>query len=343
MDTPPKRILLDISWEALLKVLALGVGIWLAYVLRDIIFMLFVVFIMVATFNPTINRWQNRMPRAWAVSLFYACIALVVGLLSYLLIPQLSHQINELIKALPTIESTARPYVARLQNGATSQLFDQAVNSLTNWLNRISTDLVDTTVSFVGSLAIVATGIVLSFYLLLEEENASIFFNQVLPQHRFEAVYSTVRKISERMGNWVRGQFLLMLIIGASQLLLYLVIGLHSPLPLAIWSGVCEVIPYVGPALGILPALIVAMTTGSVLQAVLVVALSFVLVQQLEAHIIVPKVMGRAVGLSPALVILALLIGGKLFGLVGALVAIPTAAIISVVVGEWHELRKIWE
>ena len=98
-----------------------------------------------------------------------------------------------------------------------------------------------------------------------------------------------------------------------------------------------------GPTLGMLPALIVALTTGNLLQAALVLIISMGVVQQFEAHIVVPKIMGRAVGLSPVLVILALLTGDKLFGLLGAVFAIPIAAIISVVVGEWPQLRKIWE
>jgi predicted PurR-regulated permease PerM len=134
-----------------------------------------------------------------------------------------------------------------------------------------------------------------------------------------------------------------MVVIGLSELVIYLLLGLPTPLPLGLWSGICEVIPYIGPALGILPALIVAFTTGGIIKGLLVFIFAGILVQQLEAHVVVPKIVGRAVGLSPVLVIIAVLVGGKLFGLIGAIVAIPTAATIAVVVGEWHNLRKIWE
>jgi predicted PurR-regulated permease PerM len=95
--------------------------------------------------------------------------------------------------------------------------------------------------------------------------------------------------------------------------------------------------------LGLLPAVIVALTTGGPVQAILVLVLGYVVIQQLESHIVVPRVMSKAVGLSPVLVILALTVGVKLLGLTGAIIAVPIAAIISVVVGEWSELRKVWE
>jgi predicted PurR-regulated permease PerM len=91
-------------------------------------------------------------------------------------------------------------------------------------------------------------------------------------------------------------------------------IGLPSPLPLAIWSGLTELIPYVGPVLGILPALIVAIISENYLGALLVLIFSFLVIQQLESAFLVPRIMGKAVGLSPVLVILSLIIGVKLFG-----------------------------
>lgn len=344
METKPQRVVVDISWEALLRVLALAVGIWAVFLLREILIMLFVVFIFVAAATPTINRLGKHMSRPLAVTLFYVLmLAVVVGIFSAL-VPQLVHQINELVKSLPFIIDKVRAFSQNVHEGsAAAKVLDQVSSGLTSTLDTFSSGLLDTTITFFSNLAVVVTALAIGFYLLLEEKNARDFFNQLLPQHRYEAVYITVSKIAERMGGWVRGQLLLMVLIGLADLIIYAVIGLPSPLPLAIWAGLCEVIPYVGPILGVLPALIVALTTGSILQAVLVFGLGFILVQQLEAHVVVPRVMGRAVGLSPVLVILAILAGGKLFGLFGALIAIPAAAIVSVVVHEWPQLRKIWE
>jgi len=338
-ENPPPRVVLDISWEAILKVAGFVVGVWAVYVLREIFLVLAIVFIFVAAVNPIISRFEHRVSRPVAVSLFYVCLLLVLGALSYAFIPLLASQVNGLLVQFPTIVEKARP----LTEGNYGDLVKQALNTLSSSLSSFSATLVSNATAFAGAVTTLVSALVLSFYLLLEEESARGFFAQVLPRHRYEAVYNTVRKVSDRMGSWLRGQALLMLIIGLSNLVVYVIIGVKSPIPLALWAGLCEAIPYVGPILGVLPALIVALTTGSVLQAILVVALGLVLIQQLESHIVVPRVMSKAVGLSPIFVIIAVLAGFKLFGPAGAILAIPLAAVIAVVIEEWPQLRKLWE
>ncbi|MCC2631785.1 MAG: hypothetical protein K0S20_484 [Patescibacteria group bacterium] len=336
------QVELTISWEALLRILAFVVGIWLVVILKEVFVMLFGVFIFVAAANPTIQKLQKYMSRTLAVTLFYTVMLAVFALIISVLVPQLVRQANDLVHALPSILDSIRPLFDSVQTGSSS-LGNQAIDSAKSSIANASGNIVQTTFTIFGGLATLLTALGLGFYLLLEENNAREFFHQVLPQHRFEAVYNTVSKISERMGSWVRSQLLLMAIIGTANLIVYVVLGIPTPLPLALWAGLCELIPYIGPVLGVLPAAAVAFTADGLLKAVLVIGIGFVLIQQLETHVIVPKLMGRAVGLSPVLVIISITIGAKLLGLTGAILAIPVAAIISVIVGEWSSLRKIWE
>ncbi|MEI6477660.1 MAG: AI-2E family transporter [bacterium] len=336
------RLMLDISWEALLKVLAFVVGIWAVIALREVIIMLFGSFILVAAVNPTITRWQGKMSRLLAVSLFYTLVVTVLVILASFFVPTFISQMNELVHALPSILDKAQPWLGSYK-GSYSGIVNQTVETVKSSLNGLSQSFLETTLSFFGGVVMVVTGAVISFYLLLEEENARAFFRQVLPHNRYEAVYGAVRKIADRMGSWVRGQVILMVIIGLSSLVAYYLLHLSSPLPLAIWAGLCELLPYIGPTIGLFPAVIVALTTGGPVQALLVLLVGYVVIQQIESHIVVPRVMSKAVGLSPVLVIVALTVGVKLFGLVGAVIAVPIAAIISVIAGEWPELRKIWE
>lgn len=341
----PQRVLLDISWEALFKLLAFAVGLWLVNRLADVLLVILGVFLFIAMVNPTIRRWQSHMSRFLAVLLLYLVILVVIVLIFSALLPTLVHQVNELARELPRISGRMQEYIAGHQRNSVqySRLLQQAQTSLQDSTQNLSKGAIEAVLSAASSIAAVVTGIVISFYLLLEESNVREFLHQVLPQHRFEPAYRTVSKISERMGSWVRGQVLLMLIIGTSNLIAFILLGLPTPLPLALWAGLCELIPFFGPYIGMVPAVIVALTTGSPLQALLVFIVSFFVIQQIEAHIVVPKVMGRAVGLSPALVILALLTGFKLLGVWGALISVPIAAIISVIVGEWSQLRLIWK
>jgi predicted PurR-regulated permease PerM len=337
-----QRILLDVSWEALLKVLALGVGIWAFITLRDVAILMLVVFIFVAALNPTVVMLQRTMSRTLAVLLVFAALFLLIGILLYTFVPSMIHQLTELVATYPTLLDRLRPYLSAEQVVQYQAVTERLQASLNGALDAFSSDFVARGVTFFGGFITFITGLVLSFYLLLAERNAREFFHQVLPRHRFEAVYVTVQKISEKMGYWIRGQLILMVIVGFANLIAYLIIGVPSPLPLAVWAGLCEAIPYVGPMIGAIPAAGVEIAQASPWGAVFVIVAAFV-IQQLEAYFVIPRVMGRAIGLSPVFVLLAILVGVKLFGFLGAIIAVPTAAIISVVVEEWPNLRRIWE
>jgi len=343
MKNKSQRVEIDISWAVLFKILGLAIGLWVIVVLRDIWFMLLGVFLFVAVVNPIIRRWQRHMSRPLALTFFYTLLFALAVIVLSVFTPTLIAQVKDIAKTLPDLLSRVQPYLKAQFPSSYVRISDQLVSTLQNGLQGFSNNLVATTVDIAGILALVATGIVVSFYLLLEEDNARIFLHQVLPSTRFKAVYKTADKIANRMGSWVRGQLSLMLIIGISDLVGYLILRVPAPLPLALWAGLCEAIPFVGPTLGLIPAVIVALATGNVGQAILVVIVGYFVIQQLEANVLVPRLMSKAVGLSPVLVILALLIGAQLFGGIGAIVAVPVAAAISVVVEEWPQLRTIWE
>ena len=343
MKQKVERIEFDISWSFLLKILGLTVAVWVIVVLRDVWFMLTGVFLFVAVVNPIIKRWQKYMSRVLALTLFYVLMMAFFVILFSVFAPVLVNQIKEVSHLLPSLVAKIQPYLQSQFSGPYSGIPDQIISTVQNGVQNLSNSLLSTTISAAGTLAIILTGVVVSFYLLLGEQNTREFLYQVLPHSRFEAVYNTARKISERMGSWVRGQISLMVIIGLSNLVGYLLLRVPSPLPLALWTGICEVIPFVGPTLGYIPAVLVALANGNILQAVLVVVVAYFIIQQIEANVLVPRLMGKAVGLSPVLVILALLIGAQLFGVVGALVSVPVAGAVSVVVEEWPQLRKIWE
>ena len=227
MDNQPKKVIIDISWESLLRVVSLAILIWLIVLLKEVLIMLFVVFIFVAAVNPSVTRLQKYMSRALAATLFYVGLFAIISLLSYTMLPSLISQMNDLAHSIPGLLSSLKPYLQNMQTGDYSSILDQATNALTSALHSISGNLLATTIGFFGGMVTFITGLVLSFYLLLEEKNAREFFHQLLPQHRYEAVYNTVNKISDRMGNWVRGQVLLMLIIGVCNLICF--DPLHRP------------------------------------------------------------------------------------------------------------------
>ena len=136
----------------------------------------------------------------------------------------------------------------------------------------------------------------------------------------------------ERIGGWARGQFIMMVAIGGASFLVLLVLDVSFPVPLALWAGLTEFIPLLGPVLGAVPAILVALVDSPT--KALLVALAYLLIQQVEGNFLVPKVMERVVGLHPFLVLASVLIGGALLGILGVLLAVPVAAVADALVTE---------
>ena len=141
------------------------------------------------------------------------------------------------------------------------------------------------------------------------------------------------------MGSWLRGQLLLMFIVGAVNGIGLAILGVPYAFLLGLWAGLTELFPYVGPVAGAIPGVFIAFTALGPVKA-LIALIIYIVVQQLESNFLIPKIMGRALGLSPVAVIFALLIGGKLFGFIGLLLAIPVAAVLAVVYEEWRGEEK---
>lgn len=342
MSEQPSRQIIDFSWWTIAKVFLVILGIYFLYSVKEIIVILFLVFIFVAAINPIVTKMQRRVPRVVAVLLVYLGLFLIAVGVSTLVFQPLISQLNSLAITIPEKINDLVPILGfKVGNGR--DLFIQVASGLQRFSGTISSlsgDIVNTTFGIFGGIFTAFTILVLSFYLLLEEEAAKHFLDNVLPPNQRDRIFRLIIKVSDKMGAWVRGQLLLMLIIGLLDLVVLLVLGVQAPLALAIWGGLMEVIPYLGPILGALPAVIVALVAGTPLQALIVAILMIVVVQQLEGQFLVPKVMQKTVGLSPVIVIIALLIGGKLFGIYGAVLAIPIAAIVAVLVEEWSNVHK---
>jgi len=335
---------LDISWISLFRIVSVILGLYLVWRLSTVLLLLMGVFIFVAAANPIITSWQTRMKRQYATTLFLFLVLLVLGLIIGLVVPALASQLAALASDVPLLAERVSGVTGRLEEAnRNADLARQAVELFRSGVDQIPAQVVSSVRAIFGVLAGILTVVFLSYYLLLEEKNARDFFHQILPTDRYLAVYETVRKISDRLGAWVRAQAILMIFVGVLNLGIYLVLGVPSPLPLALWAGLAEIIPFIGPLIGAVPAVLIAVATGKFLQALLILIFALAVVQQIENYFIVPKLMGRSVGLSPVLVIFAVLVGGTLFGIVGALVAVPAAATIAVVVSEWASLRQLWE
>lgn len=340
-----QRMTIDISITAILKVIfVLGLLLFL-FTIRDILLLCYIVLIFVAALSPVIDNWSKRINRTLAITLLYLIIFAVIALIVTLIFPPVISQIQDLTKLLPGISKEFA-----LQTNLSNQVANttsQNISELSKQFFSVSGQIFTYTRGVVQGFVAIFTVIVLSFYLLLEQHGAKKFMLKYLPLTERETLVTIGQKIGEKMGAWMRGQLLLALIIGVANGIGLAMLGIPFVLTLAIWAGFTELIPYVGPVIGAVPAVILAFLKSPI-HGILTLIL-FIVVQQLEANFLVPKIMQRAVGLSPIIIILSLLVGGKLAGLLGILLAIPTAVIIDVLISEWpsykaalsHQYNKI--
>ena len=333
----PQKLELYIPTETILKVAAVFVALWFLWVVRDILILFFIVLILVTAMSPIIDRWSTKMARPLAIALLYGMIFSAILVALSLIIPPLVIQIRDLARNLPDYVQDFLPR-GSLRDVVT--LSQASLSSISEQLSNIGASLYSTTSAFVSGLFAIFTVLVLTFYLLVEEKGARKFFLSLVPnEDRRQRLVEAVEKIGTKMGAWVRGQLLLMLVVGLIDMIGLFILGVPYALTLGVWAGLTEIVTYVGPIVGAIPAAVIAFGESPV-KGVLVIVL-FALVQQIEAQFLVPKIMQRAVGLSPVVIILAILIGAKLMGLLGVVLAVPLAAGLAVLLQEeWPKLRQ---
>lgn len=338
------RVKIDISTSTILRVVLVLLSLWFLYVVRDIAVIFFVVLVIVAALSPIVEKMSKYVPRALAlVILLLVFLGVIVGI-GYMIVPLVILEIGQLASNWPVFMAKLMPFLNNLgaqDLGNSLGNYQDLLMKFSNELGNLSTGIYTTTVGFVSTIVAIFTILILSFYMLLEENELKDYMDQNIPIAQKDRIFPVIRKIGLKMGDWFRGQLSLMIIIGILDGIALLILGVPYALVIAIWGGLTEGIPYIGPFLGMLVAGIVAYTVSPL--TALFVIIVFIIIQQLENQFLVPKIMGKAVGLSPVIIILALLVGAKLMGVLGMIIAVPVSAVIWVLIQEWSTLKKAFE
>lgn len=332
------RVKIDISFATMLKIIIAIFAIWFLFAIREIVVLFFIVLVIVSATAPLVDKMSRFMPRILALIILSLILITLLVAIGFLLIPPVINQIAQIATDLPYYIDKINPAYYQIKTIVAH--YQDSLLNFSNQLGSFTSGIYTTTVSFFGGIVAIVTILVLSFYLLLEQNSIKSSLKQLIPDEHQERLLSVINKISVKMGNWLRGQGILMLTIGLLEGIVLGILNIPFALTLAVWGGLTEVIPYIGPWLGLIPAFIVAYTISPLMAIIVLIA--FILIQQLEGQILVPKIMGKAVGLSPVIIILSLLIGAKLMGILGVIIAVPVAAAISVIISEWSEIKKIY-
>jgi predicted PurR-regulated permease PerM len=325
----------DISTGIIFRTILIVLGIWLLYLIRGIIAILFVSLIIAAAIDPAVT-WmtKKKIPRSFAVLIIFIILFLIIGLLISFLVPPIVSQFRGFVQDLPAhfekLTQTFSGFDFYFQSQGISFDSKNFLNNLTNDFSQSSGEIFSTTVGiFNGIISFIAI-LSLAFYLSVKEEGMGNFLSSIIPGEHQQYVVSLAERIRDKIGKWLQGQLFLMLVIFILDYIALSLLGIPYALFLAIFAGVLEVVPYIGPIISAVPGVLLGFLISPITGLMALAA--YVIVQQFENHVIVPQIMKKAIGLNPVTVILALLIGAKLGGVLGAVLAVPLAAAGSVFV-----------
>ncbi|MEW6271607.1 MAG: AI-2E family transporter [Thermodesulfobacteriota bacterium] len=328
-----------ILWTIGMIVLVIVLGL-VVIVARQAMLVLYVSSLLAIGMSPAIHWVEKqtlipvggpRLPRWVAILLVYLAVLGAVGGVALLVLPSLLSQARSFAQALPSLVQSVQGWLVQRgileQPMSMSEVVQQAPVG-----GDMLTSVATTLWSVVGGVFGVLTILILTFYLLLEAESVIGALLRLVPRGHRKHVRTASAEIRRKLSAWLSGQLILSAVIGSTTALVLGLLGVPYFFVLALLAAVGELIPYLGPVLAAVPAVLMAATESW--QLAVGVTVFFVIQQQLENYILAPRVMEHQVGISPVGVIVALLIGGSLLGVVGAILAVPSAAILQVVVQE---------
>lgn len=325
----------EVSYKTIVFTVFFLLLLWFLYQILDIIFSLFVAFIFMSALRPSVEKLESlRVPRGLAIGFLYILIILILSFIGRVIFPPLVEETARFLRVVaPTLGLPA--FYQELLTLVKNLNFD-AFTKITPYGGNVA-DVIRGVVSVFGSIVSALSLFVFTFYLLLERQNLGTLLTGILGKERAEKGVVLITRVEERLGAWVRGQFLLCVIIGVVSFIGLYLLRVPYALPLAIIAGILEIVPVIGPIVSAIPAILVALLTSPGLA--LITAVLYFLIQQAENHLIVPNVMNKVVGLRPVITIVALMIGGKLMGIGGAILAIPVVLVIQSVLQQTLESK----
>lgn len=321
----------EATYDTLIRIVVVGVVLVTLYYLRQIVAALLFAVVIASAIEPGV-RWFSRLrvPRILAVLIIYLVALAVLAGAIYLILPALADEFSAFLDAFPRYQRILLqelrafrelPFYSLFSGDAESIILNPPFD-----LRAAGSSALDLVFGLFGGIVSGIILIVVSFYLASQEQGVEYFLRLVTPLKHEEYVLDLWARSQGKIGQWLRGQLLLGLVIGILVYAALLLLGIRYALILALLAAIFELIPIIGPILAAAPAVFFGFLV-SPFQG-LIVALVYTLIQQAESHLLVPLLMQRTVGLNPLVVVIALLAGAKLGGILGMFLAVPLAAVV---------------
>jgi len=330
-------------WVQMVGLPVLALFAWFtASALIQVIFIFAAATIISLMINPLVKRLESlKIPRFIGVFIVFLTLLAIIVLFFMLVIPPTINQLQELVNNLPDYTDTIRQHVGGWKFSLESlNLPFDASNEVDRIVDRIETAAVNLgtlllaySINFVSMVTTLFLMVVITIYMLLDAKRIGRVVRSFFPADHQDEADEFVRRSERAVTHWVRAQALLSLLIGISAGLGIWFLGAIGVWPqgaqysvfFGAWAGLMEFIPYIGPILAAVPPVVLAFFTSPWIS--LAVILVFVFIQQVEGHVLIPNIMGQAVGVHPLVVIFAVLAGANMFGIPGMLLALPIVAL----------------
>lgn len=320
------------------------------YEIQEILLILFVAFFLATALFPTVEYLRKwKLSRGFSTILIYLLTLTLLGVFARFFAPVLAEQVVELArniqKFVTNVDSEQisipilRSLVEQIETWLAGQDLQTLLEPLRNGLNSLGTQLGSVATDAVSFLKGLFNGIfnfilvlVLTFFLIVERESVLKFIVGMFPKRYESYIDAKAEAMQVKIGYWLQGQVILMLVIGVVTYIGLLILGVDYALTLAVFSGLAELLPVIGPLIAFL--VVVPVAANQSIWLVLFVAILFFIVQQLENNVFVPMIMKKALNLSPIVIIVAMLIGHHFLDILGLILSIPVAATLSLFVSD---------
>jgi predicted PurR-regulated permease PerM len=324
---------IDISWGTLWKILAFAVIVVVLYSGRQILLGLFLAIIIASGIEGIVDYLEARarMPRSLSVILIFLAALVIFILIVYTIVPLLLVELHTIFSGVNASSLGSWGFLV------------SGTQSASSTVSGISSELLSASPftlfsAFLGSFGLAIAVIISAFYLSLDRDGVEKFVKMVIPPDYEERTLSIYARSKALIGSWFRMQVFLSLIMGFIVWGGLSLLGVRYAFLIGVLAAIFELVPFLGPIISGAVAIVSALLTSTSLA--LWTLVFFLIAQQFESNVLVPIFSRRSVGLHPVIVIVALLIGAEIGGIIGIIIAVPTAAVFQEVVQDWSSKRR---
>lgn len=322
-------------------------------ILKDTAGAIFIAAIMAFIINPIVNKLEKKgIKRAYGVIIVYVIFALVMAILLAIVIPKTVSEIGKLISSTPKIIETLSDKADEITNNLQKMMEGKFANfanksdvNIVEQFGKRFLDIIknyqDKLFSSIGNIASGISGMlsalvktflvmIFTFYFTVDKEKVKSFIVRNIPEkYKRDVMYVAVR-INDALLEFVKGRLLMAIFVGLITMIALLIVRVDFAIIIGFVTCIADIIPYIGPFLGFLPAVLFAFMDSPM--KALIVGIIFVLIQWAENNIIAPKLLGDKIGLNPLLILIAIIIGGGMFGVMGMILGVPLISVIIILI-----------